>query len=114
MYLRVKNALNELNLPLYLCTKGEDSVKNYIVLNYTSTPILYSDNTNKFTRYQILLNLILTKNIDNTTKELLKLMRANGFKGGRCQTIQPEYNGSVVVGYNTAITFTIDIEEDMQ
>ena len=114
MYSRVKNALNTLNLPLYLCTKSEDKVSDYIVLNYTSTPIVFSDNTNKFVRYQILLNLVLRSNIESTKKEVLKLMKVNGFKGGRCQTIQPEYNGSVVVGYNTAITFTIDIEEDMQ
>lgn len=114
MYSRVKNALNTLNLPLYLCTKSEDKVLNYIVLNYTSTPILYSDNEIKFTRYQILLNLVLTKNIESTKQEVLKLMRKHGFKGGRCQTMQPEYKGSVVVGYNTAITFTIDVEEDMQ
>ena len=110
MYELVKNALNSLNITLYQYTRLENKAP-CIVMNYITSPELYSDNTLKGTTYTVMLNVISTSNIQGTNEKVLKLMRNNGFKGGRINGIQPEYNGTTLIGYNTSIQFNIFLEE---
>ena len=110
MYELVKNALSSLNMTLYQYTRLENKAP-CIVMNYITSPELYSDNILKGTTYTVMLNVISTSNIQKTNEEILKLMRSCGFRGGRIEGTQPEYNGTTLIGYNTSIRFYIYLEE---
>ena len=71
MYELVKNALSSLNMTLYQYTRLENKAP-CIVMNYITSPELYSDNTLKGTTYTVMLNVISTSNIQKTNEEILK------------------------------------------
>lgn len=112
MFELVKNALKDLNIPIFYLTRSENSKIPCIVVNYSSVPELYADNNLIGSTYSILLNVITKSNIEKTNQAVLKAMRESKFKGGRVQATQPEFNGTQVIAFNTAITFNKYISEE--
>lgn len=106
MHVRIKNALKEIDIPVYYL-KRKNAVMQCIVYNYISSPLYYSDNTLKGTKYKILINLYITdlSKLEEIKNNVIKAMHKDGFQGGRAEStfIEKVANGSEVA--NTAITF---------
>lgn len=112
MYKLVKNALKDIDIKIYSFTRSEDCEMPCIVLNYMSTPYWFADNKSKGETYTVLLNVITKSNVEKLNREVLNAMKEAGFKYGECQNTQVEYNGTQVIGFNTAIKFKKFIKEE--
>ena len=108
----IKNAVKELGLKCYYCTRRNEN-EECIVFNYSSTPKNFADNEQIGNSYVILINIYSCKNVEYYKKSVLKLMKKAGFKGGTVQNTLPCDNRVKDIKlFNTAITFKYYMSEE--
>ena len=101
---KIRKALNDIGIPCYFVTRGNNDVE-CIVYNYIPFPSYYADNKLKGTKYTILINIYSKEKTEFLKNKVLETMRQNGFKGGSIKATIPVAEQKGQNFYNTAITF---------
>ncbi|MBE6051600.1 MAG: hypothetical protein E7214_13375 [Clostridium sp.] len=100
MYEIIGQALDSINLENFYISKGTYEGE-CAVYTYIEFPSYYADNTKQGTEYSILVNLYVSaENLESTKDKVIKVLNEAGIKGGRVQETRKERDL-----YNVPISF---------
>lgn len=103
---KIKLSLSTLDIPSYFITRGENKAP-CIVFNYNESPKSFADDEESITSYTVLLNLYTLSQIEKNKKDVLDIMRINGFIRTSIQSTLLDDTGY----FNTPMLFKIDLRE---
>lgn len=90
MYKIIGQALDSIGLENFYISKGIYEGE-CAVYTYIEFPSYYADNTRKGTEYSILINLYVSaENLESTKDKVIKVLNEAGIKGGRVQAPRKE------------------------
>lgn len=107
MYEIIGQALDNINLENFYISKGTYEGE-CVVYTYIEFPSYYADNTRQGTEYSILVNLYVSaENLESTKDKVINVLNDVGIKGGRVQEPRKEKDL-----YNIPITFNAYIRKN--
>ena len=90
MYKIIGQALDSIGLENFYISKGTYEGE-CAVYTYIEFPSYYADNTRQGTEYSILVNLYVSaENLESTKDKVIKILHKAGIKGGRVQEPRKE------------------------